>query len=628
MRDELLRAMAVVGTWVVFFLGYWVLQRYALSALTLPKNISTTVVSLRTTAIDLPLIVLLVSGSSLCALRRTWAVGWLLYPVLLVVLGLNTANYLIAAEFGRSLTHFDLTYASDRVFLFGSALPALVSFEVILGLFVPLLLHIGTRHVLARRFRHLHATTVILISAVLCLPAFYIRRWGYRGKVHRTYAASQSLYFDSLLKGNLHDKRLTEAETEAFVRTRAKLFFGARKTAADSIPAASGERKNIVLVIMESFAYDMTIDTFDGQRIAPGMAAIAQRGLSFSRFYANSWRSSRALWSIYSGELDRIRGLLFLNNPQNAMPFMSDILRDKGYFNCWFHGNYASWDNRANILSRHGFEGIFGKEAFPDSCRSTGWGICDRDFFHHTFHKLDSIAARTQPFFATVLSISNHHPYEFPDSTGLFANPGNEVSISAINGHRYSDIALSHFYDSLRTRAWFNNTYLIVTADNGNLCGRPAATIGERIERLFHIPCIIQGPEMPFGAHDSTPGSQIDLAPTILHLAGERITRFGLGVSIFSRTGHALVPIVAPSRAATITPGGICTAAYGSTPASRSARTGCAARADLLLRYQSLWSRLIANGQERNVLRGAMGARSPALVIRPVGRASAQTNER
>ena len=413
-----------------------------------------------------------------------------------------------------------------------------------------------------------------------------------------------------------------------FIRARAGLFFDRAGPSIDSELPDSANRRNIILVIMESFAYSMVTDTFRGQRVAPAIHGMARQGLHLSRFYANSWRSSRALWSIYSGELDRIHGLIFLNNPQNVLPFISDILRAEGYYNCWFHGNHAAWDNRANMLKRHGFDGVFGKEAYPDDSRATGWGICDSDFFHHTFHKLDSIARGSRPFFATVLSLSNHHPYEFPNATGLFANPDDDPFVSALNGHRYADMALGRFYDSLRTRSWFDNTFLLVTADNGSLCATRAATVEERMERLFHIPCILQGPGIPRAARDSTLASQIDLAPTILNLAGAKTTRFGLGKSIFGRSDSGFVPIVAPSRAATVAPGGIRTAAYHEAPGNRSAAAPHDPRHYLLQRYQSLWSRLIAGGQERVVLRGAMGESSPALTLRESGAAAIQSSER
>jgi phosphoglycerol transferase MdoB-like AlkP superfamily enzyme len=54
------------------------------------------------------------------------------------------------------------------------------------------------------------------------------------------------------------------------------------------------DRPNIILFILESFSYPLTVDTI----LAPNLSRFAKEGILFENFYANSFRTDRGLTAI------------------------------------------------------------------------------------------------------------------------------------------------------------------------------------------------------------------------------------------------------------------------------------------------------------------------------------------
>jgi len=85
----------------------------------------------------------------------------------------------------------------------------------------------------------------------------------------------------------------------------------------------------------------------------------------------------------------------------------------------------------------------------------------------------------------------------------------------------YADRQLARFVRSIQNEPWFENTYLIISADHGFPLGENGnSTIsGGAYYSSTHIPFVIAGKNIPQKT-DTISASQIDIAPTILDLAG------------------------------------------------------------------------------------------------------------
>jgi len=85
------------------------------------------------------------------------------------------------------------------------------------------------------------------------------------------------------------------------------------------------------------------------------------------------------------------------------------------------------------------------------------------------------------------------------------------------------DSEIGRLYDSLEKNGALENTYLIITSDHGQSFERGIHGHGQPVlyETNIHIPLIIHAPHQTEGREIFTPTSIVDIAPTLLLLAGQ-----------------------------------------------------------------------------------------------------------
>jgi membrane-anchored protein YejM (alkaline phosphatase superfamily) len=135
------------------------------------------------------------------------------------------------------------------------------------------------------------------------------------------------------------------------------------------------------------------------------------------------------------------------------------------------------------------------------------WGVADEDLFTLSLRELDRRAAVGRPFFAHVMTTSNHRPFTYPE--GRIDVPSGSGRDGAV---KYTDWAIGDFIDRARTRPWFDDALFVIVADH---CASSRGKTDLPIER-FHIPMIVYAPRHVAPGRVDTLASQIDVAPTLL----------------------------------------------------------------------------------------------------------------
>ena len=76
--------------------------------------------------------------------------------------------------------------------------------------------------------------------------------------------------------------------------------------------------------------------------------------------------------------------------------------------NSAYRGDYSrqGWTTEADLLQ--------GERDFSDSLSFSKWGIPDHMLFNEFWKIIDTLP---RPFHTTLLTLSNHEPYDLPDST-------------------------------------------------------------------------------------------------------------------------------------------------------------------------------------------------------------------
>ncbi|MBU0753895.1 MAG: sulfatase [Planctomycetes bacterium] len=103
------------------------------------------------------------------------------------------------------------------------------------------------------------------------------------------------------------------------------------------------------------------------------------------------------------------------------------------------------------------------------------------------------------------------------------------------NGVAFMDKNLSELFADLRTFPWYDDTVIVITSDHGEAFNQHPGLFGHGgppFRELSDIPLIFIGPGVPSGLRITNPVASIDIAPTLLSLAGLPLPQDFQGVSL------------------------------------------------------------------------------------------------
>ena len=124
-------------------------------------------------------------------------------------------------------------------------------------------------------------------------------------------------------------------------------------------------------------------------------------------------------------------------------------------------------------------------------------------------------APHAKPFFAALLSGTNHGPWFVPQ-VPFGALPDTVADAQRFNAFKYSDWALGRFLRQLMTDSAFANTIVLVTGDHGLLID-PTYDLDLS---MFQVPLLILDNRLRAGEprRVSRLGSQVDILSTVMNL--------------------------------------------------------------------------------------------------------------
>ncbi|MEI6125771.1 MAG: LTA synthase family protein, partial [Pseudomonadota bacterium] len=222
-------------------------------------------------------------------------------------------------------------------------------------------------------------------------------------------------------------------------------------------------------------------------------------------------RTVRGIEAILSGFLPTPgESVIKLGLAQQNFFTIAELLRRRNYSTNFLYGGKSTFDNMNACFRGNGFLNIYDQENFDSPVFTGTWGVSDEDLFAKANEIFKSHGEK--PFFALVLTTSNHDPYEFPEGRiELYEEP----KATRYNAIKYADYAAGRFFDMAKKEAYYKNTIFLIIADHSTrLRGQDLIPVEK-----FHIPGIIVGPTVQPGRYDKV-ASQIDMTPTLLDSMG------------------------------------------------------------------------------------------------------------
>ena len=248
------------------------------------------------------------------------------------------------------------------------------------------------------------------------------------------------------------------------------------------------EGKNI-LVIHDESMQNLNIGLeFNGQPVTPTLNKLVKDSIYFSNFYSqvSVGTSSDTEFTFNTSLMPSNNGTVFVSYFNREYVSIPLLLRDKGYYAFSMHANNGSYWNRNIMHETLGYQKLYAKNEYEID-EVIGLGLSDESFLRQSVEKLKEIYATKQPFYGTVITLSNHTPFndvdkydEFPvDIKEKVINPetGLEEEVSYpymedtklgnyFKSAHYADVRLGMFIDMLEQEGLLENTVLVIYGDH------------------------------------------------------------------------------------------------------------------------------------------------------------------
>jgi len=252
----------------------------------------------------------------------------------------------------------------------------------------------------------------------------------------------------------------------------------ARDLSGEKFVTPPAKRPNILLVTLEGLSggYLVSADYSDQKCNylgLPRFREIARRGIHYTNFVAHNRQTNRGQYSLLCGQYpnlmsDETKPDVMLSDESRANEFESclpSILRKQGYRTDYLQAAELSFMSKDRLMPRLGFETVDGKNWFPHNESWVGWGPDDRTFLSRSLERIDSLQQSKQPWFLTLMTSGTHHPYAVPEGfSSRYPQDSMQAALELL------DSALVEFFDGLQTRGIFEDTLVIVTADESSGC--------------------------------------------------------------------------------------------------------------------------------------------------------------
>ncbi|MCL2887994.1 MAG: sulfatase-like hydrolase/transferase [Elusimicrobia bacterium] len=316
-----------------------------------------------------------------------------------------------------------------------------------------------------------------------------------------------------------------------------------------------GKKYNVVLIFMESFAWNKSSFTNDGKFDAtPNAKKLAADSLLFSQYYSPTSATARSVFAALASIPDVTS---FQTSSRNPLIVNQNMIANSydGYEKMYFIGGSASWGNIRGLLS-HNLDGLrLYEEGDYTSPRNDVWGISDWDLFHEA----DAVLKKeTKPFFAVIQTAGYHRPYTIPQNhgdfqevTGLTQDELTDHSFNSIeefNSLRFSDYALGEFIRLAKQSPYYKDTVFVIYGDHGLAAAKSVNMPRGYVEYNLinqQVPLIIHAPALVKPAVIDRTASEVDIMPTVSALIGQPYRTAALGRDIldpaFKNKAGALV---------------------------------------------------------------------------------------
>lgn len=293
-------------------------------------------------------------------------------------------------------------------------------------------------------------------------------------------------------------------------------------------------KKNVVLLVLEGFSREHSqylkphLNKDGGY--TPFLDSLMREGYTFRNAFANGMKSIEALPSLISSIPSYRSSFSLLPQALADLEGMPYALGKEGYSSHFFCGAHENQMGFEDYCKLNGMEHFYDRTHFEmendDLSMANSWGIWDMPWLQYMAHQLDTIKT---PFFATVFTLTSHHPYILPEEYEYLLGRG---TTPMHHGVLYTDLSIKKFFETASKMDWFENTLFVFTADHVSpqMAHEETMTAKGNTEIILFM----YTPDGSLKGSTDEVFQQLDIMPTVLGLVGNKQPYFAFGRDIFN----------------------------------------------------------------------------------------------
>ncbi len=231
--------------------------------------------------------------------------------------------------------------------------------------------------------------------------------------------------------------------------------------------APGGARPNVLLLLLESWRYDMMDST-----VSPNIDALSRRSSLFLRHLSSGNATPTGVFGLFYGIHPTYWSAVKANNAVIHNPVLIDVLEQNDYA----FGIFADSQFGRHKIKDAMFRGITVHESFAGKTPDAK----DDDMTDQLVDFIDREHRQGRPFFGFAFYKSTHYSYFYPSGAARF-QPAQELNIALPGNDRdrtpylndcrnsvyYTDSLVGRVLRHLESAGLMNRTIVIVTSDHG-----------------------------------------------------------------------------------------------------------------------------------------------------------------
>jgi len=302
-------------------------------------------------------------------------------------------------------------------------------------------------------------------------------------------------------------------------------------------------KKNLIVILVESLESWPIGCSIESTELMPNLNKLVK---SRNNIYAShvlaqvkDGESSDAQLIINTGLLPVNTGSAFFRFSHQKYYSIANALKTRGNYNSMTIMGYApAFWNQGEMNPQLGIDSLISSNEL-DMTDVFGMGLSDESLFKQSITRMKTMQ---QPFYAQVVTLSSHMPFEIPEDRVNIKLPKDipEVMTNYLRSVSYVDMAIGRFIEELKQNGLFDNSIIVITGDHNALADDQRKEflknkyLARKISKYRFVPFLVLN--APVNLNYRGVIGQIDIYPTLLDVLGVRDYEWnGLGNSLLSK---------------------------------------------------------------------------------------------